>query len=41
MSEGAGKGDTPRPVNKKVYDKNFESIKWPSKNKKEKEVKSK
>jgi hypothetical protein len=24
----AGKGDKPRPVDKKVYDKNFDSIKW-------------
>lgn len=26
--EGAGKGDKPRPVDKKVYDKNFEAIDW-------------
>lgn len=26
--EGAGKGDTPRPVDKKVYDENFDSIDW-------------
>lgn len=24
----AGKGDKPRPVNKKVYDKNFQEINW-------------
>lgn len=24
----AGKGDKPRPVNKKQYDKNFEKINW-------------
>lgn len=26
----AGKGDKPRPVNKKTFDKNFENIKWNS-----------
>jgi hypothetical protein len=26
VSEGAGKGDDPRPVNKKVWDENFEKI---------------
>jgi hypothetical protein len=29
----AGKGDKPRPVDNKVYDKNFEEINW-QKNKK-------
>jgi hypothetical protein len=29
----AGKGDKPRPVDKKVYDKNFQEINW-QKNKK-------
>jgi hypothetical protein len=24
----AGKGDKPRPIVKKEYDKNFDSIKW-------------
>jgi hypothetical protein len=24
----AGKGDKPRPVDKKVYDKNFQEINW-------------
>jgi hypothetical protein len=24
----AGKGDKPRPVDKKIYDKNFDNIKW-------------
>ena len=24
----AGKGDKPRPVDKKIYDKNYENIKW-------------
>ena len=24
----AGKGDKPRPVDKKVFDKNFDSISW-------------
>lgn len=24
----AGKGDKPRPVDKKIYDKNFEKISW-------------
>lgn len=27
-STGAGKGDTPRVVNKKVWDKNYDSINW-------------
>jgi len=26
MSEGAGKGDDPRPSNKKVWDDNFDKI---------------
>ena len=25
---GAGKGDSPRPVSKKRWDENFDSIKW-------------
>jgi hypothetical protein len=25
---GAGKGDKPRPVDKKVYDSNFDNINW-------------
>ena len=33
----AGKGDKPRPVDKKVYDKNFEEINW-QKNKKVQKV---
>lgn len=28
MPNQAGKGDTYRPVDKKKYDANFESIKW-------------
>jgi hypothetical protein len=27
----AGKGDKPRPVDKKEYDKNFDNIKWTTK----------
>ena len=27
----AGKGSKPRPVNKKQYDKNFDSINWGNK----------
>lgn len=30
----AGKGSKPRPVNKSIYDKNFDSIKWSDKPKK-------
>ena len=26
--EGAGKGDTPRPCDKKIWDKNFDQIIW-------------
>ncbi len=26
-----GKGSKPRPTNKKIYDKNFDSINWGSK----------
>jgi len=33
----AGKGDKPRPVNKTVYDKNYEEINWHRKSKKLKE----
>jgi hypothetical protein len=29
----AGKGDKPRPVDKKVYDKNFQEINWQKKQK--------
>jgi|APGre2960657404_1045060.scaffolds.fasta_scaffold12787_4 hypothetical protein len=25
---GAGKGDKPRPIDKKVYDSNFDNINW-------------
>ena len=32
----AGKGDTPRPVNRKRYDKNFQAIRWKSKRGKKK-----
>jgi len=28
----AGKGDKPRPINKKEYDKNFDDISWERKN---------
>jgi len=31
----AGKGDSYRPVKKKVFDTNFDEIKWQSKNKTE------
>ena len=27
----AGKGDKPRPVDKKIYDKNFDNINWEKK----------
>jgi hypothetical protein len=36
----AGKGDTPRKVNKNKYDKNFDEIDW-SKHKKPKDTKVK
>ena len=36
----AGKGDKPRPVDKKVYDKNFQEIDW-GKNKKMQKLTSK
>lgn len=36
----AGKGDKPRPVDKKVYDKNFQEIDW-GKNKKMQKLPSK
>lgn len=36
----AGKGDTPRPINKKKYNENFEGIQWVSrKNVEAKQVK--
>ena len=39
-SNGAGKGDKPRPVNKKVYNSNYDNINWGSKkDKKEKKDK--
>lgn len=25
---GAGKGDKPRPIDKKIYDSNFDNINW-------------
>ena len=31
----AGKGDKPRPVDKKQFDENFNSIKWTTNTKKE------
>ena len=36
----AGKGDDPRPVNKKMFNKNFDNILWKKENDK-KEVKNK
>jgi len=33
-STGAGKGDKPRPTDKKTWDKNFDAIKWSSRDKK-------
>lgn len=30
----SGKGDSPRPQDKKRYDKNFDDIEWPSKKEK-------
>ena len=39
MSHGAGKGDKPRPVNKKVYDDNYDLIfNKNTKNKKNKKI---
>jgi hypothetical protein len=37
----AGKGDKPRPVNKKEYNKNFDNISWERNNSKVLEVKTK
>lgn len=37
----AGKGDKPRPIDKKQYDKNFEDIKWNKSNKDLNPIKSK
>lgn len=37
----AGKGDKPRPVDKKVYDSNFENINWNKTNKDLTPIKSK
>lgn len=39
MSNQAGKGDKPRPVNKTVYNDNFDGIKWGSKEPSKKPVK--
>lgn len=44
MSNQAGKGDKPRPVNKTVYNSNYDGIKWKSEeasNKPAKQVKGK
>ena len=35
----AGKGDTPRPVDKKTYDKNYDKIKWGEKKEEKKPIK--
>jgi hypothetical protein len=37
----AGKGDKPRPVNKKNFDSNFDEIKWNKKTSNNLETKSK
>lgn len=37
----AGKGDKPRPINKKEYDKNFENISWNKINSVDSETKTK
>lgn len=29
-TNGAGKGDSPRPINKKIYDEKFSKINWKS-----------
>lgn len=31
MSNQNGKGDTPRPVNRRAWDKNYQAIRWKSK----------
>jgi hypothetical protein len=31
MNNQAGKGDSPRPVNKKTYNSNYEEIAWKNK----------
>lgn len=35
-NNSAGKGDRPRPTNKKQYDSNYDAINWHRKDKKEK-----
>jgi hypothetical protein len=32
-NNSAGKGDRPRPVNKKIYNSNYDSINWGDKKK--------
>lgn len=36
----AGKGDTPRPVKKSVYDKNYDNINWGNKTNKKLKLKT-
>ena len=31
LTQTNGKGDRPRPVNKRTYDQNYDGIRWPSK----------
>jgi hypothetical protein len=35
----AGKGDKPRPIDKKIYDDNYDKIKWDENKKEKKEEK--
>lgn len=37
----AGKGDKPRPVDKKTFDKNFDQIQWENRESKAIEIKNK
>lgn len=39
MSKQAGKGDKPRPVNKTVYNGNFDGINWKSEQTSKKPIK--
>lgn len=38
MKHEAGKGDKPRPLNKEVFNKNFDNIEWKQSTSKPKEV---
>jgi hypothetical protein len=37
----AGKGDKPRPIDKKIFDQNFDQIVWDAKNAEKKSIKTK